>query len=713
MGERIKIKLLWKYFRFNKILINAVIYFAVIFILSFSFIFPSINLKEGQISKKTILSDKNAVIQTEEDIKKTEKLKEERTALVEEVFIKNDKATKETKIAVIRLFTDLRALRSSGKKFNKNMINNDLLTIMDEKTLKLVLESPHEIFQELEKSVMFITDKVMEIGVRDLNSKVVKEFLKNKAGEMGLPQNYKGAVNKIVKNVLKVNLIYDERATQELREKEKESISPIVTKIQKGQPLIYAGDRVTHEHVEMFEKLGLYGMGNNIFGIIGISSYILILFFILNRFIYLFKREYYKRDEILVLIGVLFVLTLAAAGFLNSPIVLGFIPEPLLLLPLAATVMLISILIDPIIALMCGITLSLIVGLMKNFDYELIVFLFVTSSISVFVTHKVEKRSDIVSAGFLLALFNFMAMFFIDLIKGQSILIWVLTLSLAGLVNGIISAMLVLAFLPYLENIFNIPTNMKYNEIANPNHPILRRLMLKAPGTYHHSLIVSNLAESAAENIRANMYIARAGGYFHDIGKIKKPNFFIENQLPGENPHYKISPQVSALIIMSHVKEGIGLAEKHKLPKAIKDMILEHHGTSVVSFFYNKLLKDELENGLDKNGHKQFEDEEKEIFRYEGVKPKTKESGILMFADAVEAAVKSLEKPNPLKIEHVIKRIFEDKIKEGQMDNCPLTLSDIEEIKRSFLKTLCGMFHKRIEYLDANGNETDDKFLNK
>ena len=223
--------------------------------------------------------------------------------------------------------------------------------------------------------------------------------------------------------------------------------------------------------------------------------------------------------------------------------------------------------------------------------------------------------------------------------------------------------------------------------MSNPNQPLLKRLLLEAPGTYHHSIIVGNLSEAAAEAIKANPLIARVGAYYHDVGKLKRPYLFKENQMGGENPHDKLNPNLSTLIITNHVKHGMELGKKYKVPGIIKDIIKQHHGTTLVAFFYHKAL----------NGENPELVQEKS-FRYEGPKPQSKEAAIIMIADSVEAAVRSMVEPSKGKIEGLVRKIIQDKLKDGQLDECDLTLKELNTIANSFLNVLTGIFHERIEY---------------
>jgi putative nucleotidyltransferase with HDIG domain len=241
--------------------------------------------------------------------------------------------------------------------------------------------------------------------------------------------------------------------------------------------------------------------------------------------------------------------------------------------------------------------------------------------------------------------------------------------------------------LPYLESGFGLTTSVTLLELANPSHPLLKQLLMEAPGTYHHSLIVANLAEAAAEAVGADPLLARVGSFYHDIGKLKRPYFFIENQL-GPNPHEKISPNLSTLIITSHVKDGLEMAKKAKLPKVIQDIIVQHHGNSLVSFFYRQ-----AEKNSDSKEVLREED-----FRYEAPVPQTKEAAIILLADAVEAAVRSLNKPAAGRVEAVVRKIIKEKLDDGQFDQCNITLRELDIIAQTFVRILSGIYHTRIEY---------------
>jgi hypothetical protein len=277
--------------------------------------------------------------------------------------------------------------------------------------------------------------------------------------------------------------------------------------------------------------------------------------------------------------------------------------------------------------------------------------------------------------------------------------------SLAAVGSGIITAMLVGGALPVLESTFGITTAISWLELADLNHPLLKRMTIEAPGTYHHSLVVANLAEAAAERIGANATMCRVCSYFHDIGKLVKPEYFTENMSYERNPHDDLAPTMSALIIIAHVKEGVDLALKHSLNQETVDIIQQHHGTSLVQYFYRRALQqqeDAREGGKIMNIREEdIPEVREESFRYGGPKPQTKEAAIINLADSIESASRSLEKPNPQKIEQLIKDIVEKRILDRQLDECDLTMRELQEVADSFRFTMRSMMHSRVAYPDS------------
>ncbi|MEK7435200.1 MAG: HDIG domain-containing metalloprotein [Cyanobacteriota bacterium] len=353
-------------------------------------------------------------------------------------------------------------------------------------------------------------------------------------------------------------------------------------------------------------------------------------------------------------------------------------------------------------------SLAMLVRIFTNFQISLILSIVVTVSTYMFITNdvsvlainlfsviisifslaKIQQRADLVKSGVIISAVNILLLGSIKIIISPTLDFNQFFNSMAWAAGtGIFSAVYSIGALPFLESIFGLVTSFKLFELANPNQPLLRQLMLKAPGTYQHSLIVGNLAEAAAEAINGDPLLTRVGAMYHDVGKMIRPYFFIENQQGLENQHSKISPRLSALVITSHVKEGIELAKEYKIPSIIIDFIPMHHGTSLVAYFFHQAKQTEKQ-----------EDVLEEHFRYPGPKPRTKETAILMLADAAEAAVRAISKPSVEQIQKTIGKIIKARLEDGQLSEAPLTLVDLERISTEFLRVLQSLYHSRIEY---------------
>jgi len=265
-----------------------------------------------------------------------------------------------------------------------------------------------------------------------------------------------------------------------------------------------------------------------------------------------------------------------------------------------------------------------------------------------------------------------------------------------GLTNGVLVGIIGFGTLRYSELLFDLVTPIKLLELSNPSRPLLRRLQVEAPGTYHHTIMVANLAEAAAEAIGADSLLVRVGTYYHDIGKIRRPIFFVENQSGVENPHEKMAPSLSALTLAAHVRDGLDLAKEYRLPQAIADFIPQHHGTSLMTYFYHQAL----ERGDQHQVLERADAAAEETFRYEGPKPQTRETAIVMLADSAEGAVRAINRPTPDRIEQVVRRIIREKLDDGQLDESDLMFRDLDLIAQTFTRMLASMFHPRIEYPD-------------
>lgn len=356
------------------------------------------------------------------------------------------------------------------------------------------------------------------------------------------------------------------------------------------------------------------------------------------------------------------------------------------LIPLAGLSIVGTVLLGPRLVFLAVVISSVNAGIIGGNDFLLVTSLLLSSGFAVYAAVKADSRTELLQAGALVALVTAGVMFAFSLVGGGSLL-GASYYGALGLANGALSLMLAMLLLPVLESVFNILTPMKLLELSDPGRPLLQKLLKKAPGTFSHSMQVGNLAENAAERIGADALLVRVGAYYHDIGKLKHPAYFIENQIAKQNPHEELSPALSAKVIKRHVKDGLELARTWNLPSEIHEIIATHHGSSRIEYFYIKALNEALEG-------KQIEESD---FRYDEL-PRSKEAGIVMIADSVEATVKSIEKPTPKRIEDIVNETVTKKIEDGQFDKCRLTMEEIHESADAIREALVGFLGPRIEY---------------
>ncbi len=412
---------------------------------------------------------------------------------------------------------------------------------------------------------------------------------------------------------------------------------------------------------------------------IGFLSAILII----SGGVYLLFFDYptFSRNKNLLLLLVAFCLTALSFEICVS------VPLNVYLLPISGIAMLLVLLLNARTTLMVALIFSLVFGLATQGRFDFFLTMFLGSGLAIILLRNARKRSQLLNAGVLVGALNFLSIIFFGFYEGR-VLTDILRDAAWGFGGGLLSSFLVMGLLHIFEMMFNITTNITLLELSDLNNPILKDLILKAPGTYHHSLIVGNLAEAACDAISANSLLARVGAYYHDIGKIEKAEYFSENELEPKSRHDDLTPTMSALVITNHVKDGIEVAKKYKLPQALINFIGQHHGTSLIYFFYQRALERAKDESLLKE----------EDFRYHGPKPQTKEAAVVLLADAVEASSRTLSDPTPAKIKELSQRIINNKFIDGQLDECDLSLKDLNKIAESFTRILTGIFHSRVEY---------------
>lgn len=484
--------------------------------------------------------------------------------------------------------------------------------------------------------------------------------------------------DKIINVLVKPNLFYDNEKTEEAQQEAAKNVTPVVYK--KNQTIVEEGKPITEAQIQALDELGL--LNNSKFNIslyLALAIMVIIVMYIQNRYLKKYYKDIYNNSSKLIMINIITIMTIVFARVFS-------IASPYLI-PLACTPILLTLLLNYRISLVVSITNIILMAVAVSFNIEIIILAIVSVIVGATFLKKMQQRNDIVYSCIYIAILNGVMTLSISALVTSNLKEILLDTAFI-LVGSLLSGILSTGLLPFFESMFDIVTNVKLLELSNPNNPLLKKLLIEAPGTYHHSVIVANLAEVATEAVGGNALLARIGAYYHDIGKTKKPYFFKENQLGKENPHDDITPELSKLLIISHVKDGLELAREYKLPKVIQDFIPTHHGKTLVKYFYLTA----------KNNAENPDDIKEEDYMYPGPKPKTKEQCILMLADSVEAAVRSINNPTKEKIENMVDNIVKDKLSSGQLDDSQLTISDVKKIKKCFLKTLNGIYHERIEY---------------
>jgi cyclic-di-AMP phosphodiesterase PgpH len=505
------------------------------------------------------------------------------------------------------------------------------------------------------------------------------------------------AVGELVKKLLTPNLTFNSSETQARKQASLAGIKPLFYKIRKGELILRAGDRVTPEQHFILQEIAQQQKRTvtfqRIVGLFLLVAAILGIFILdLRRYRPAFLTDLSQALLLAVLISVTIVI-IEFSHFLFGAFVdrfTGLDPATITYaLPLAAGAMLTTLLVDVHIALVFSFIASLLIGFLFPEQPYIVLYSFIGSVVASFSVIYCKRRTQLLRAGFFVGLTNLGVVAAINLYAAHAFSTRGIVDLLFGVSGGFLAAVVVSGLLPLFESVFQVTTDFKLLELLDLNQPLLRELFLTAPGTYHHSLMVSNLAETAAEAIGTSPLLARVCCYYHDIGKMVKPEYFIENQTGPVNRHDQLTPNMSSLVILSHVKEGVELAKAHRLPKVILDIIPQHHGTRLIKFFYEKARK---EQDPTRPPLKEAE------FRYPGPKPQTKTAGIVMLSDAVESASRLLTKPSPARISSLVNRIVAGIFLDGQLDESELTLRDLKKIEEAFIKCLTGIFHHRIEY---------------
>lgn len=668
-------------------IIFAVVFFAVIFVSTLSALAPEkyeIVIGQQAISDIKAPRDIEDKVATNKLIKKTVELVEPREKIDPTIQIDIKKNIERFFLVLYRT----RDLQEITKEERFQLLKEENFLGLTDDELILMLEMPVEELKNIESYIYEIITQVMSTGIKE--EELEKERINITNYFIGLKEfsnTVKSLGINIVNSSIKANRFLDVETTQEKIEEAKNSVEKVI--IRSGNNIVQAGETITDAHYEILLEAGMIKehSSKDFSLFLGIGILILIVESVLIGYMYVFNRSIFSSTSKSYLLLILFI-----SIYLISKSVYGISSY---IVPLAAGTMLIGILLNTRLAIIVNLMMTMLLAVIYGNNTAFIFTSIIGGTVGACSVTNTHQRSNIFVAGLLVSLSNLMVILGFGFINDMEFS-RILTDSFYGILNGIFCAILTIGSLPLWETAFSILTPLKLLELSNPNHPILKRLLMETPGTYHHSIIVGNLSEAAADAIDANGLFSRVSSYYHDIGKLKRPYFFKENQLTCENPHDKLTSSLSALIITNHVKDGIELAKKYKIPQEIIDIIEQHHGTTLVKYFYHKAMNnDEYEEVMEEN------------FRYTGVKPQSREAAIVMLADSVEAAVRSLQEHTSEKIRSLVEKIVNDKLDDHQLDECDLTLKDIDRIVVSFCNVLIGIFHERIEYPELNVKETE------
>lgn len=639
-------------------------------------LFQGVPLREGQVASQDILAPKNVEII---DAVATEKRKSEILAAIPPVYRVDEAVVRQIKEEMEGFFTALEnvrkaalpplpeAVESLARKWN-----------VTSRTISWLLEAPQETYEGLRGFLydLFTTHVFLEPIPREDAPRVLLE-MNAQIEQAGLSGETMWVAGLLVTRFLRPNAVIDEAKTAEVQASILSTLEPVRRVIRQGEVILRRGDIVTRAHIQALEALGMLEEERKflrVFVLFIFTAFVAVLQYLyLARFVPRFLEDSAGLWVRTVALGTVLILSFLTARVSGNFLVVGALPLVLCTLFGREVAFGESLLLFPL--LFWAWRMDSVGGVLLCIHLLLPLFFGVSL-----------KRQHLVRAGGMLSLFGMVFGALTSLYEYSSVPQVVATVAYGG-AGGIMASVIALGSISLFEHLFHVTTDVRLMELLNPNHPLLKRLMFEAPGTYSHSLVVANLAEVAAEEIGANALLARVGAYYHDIGKLRRPQWFIENQVDsGRNIHNRLSPYLSALVIMNHVRDGLEIARKFRLPREVQGIIWSHHGRSVVRYFYEKALRTGKENvGRD-------------VFRYPGPLPRTPEEAIVFLADSVEAAVRSMKNPTPRRIETTVRNIVKTYLEDGQLDDSSLTLRDINRIAHRFVRFLSGMVHARIPY---------------
>ena len=656
------------------------------FVLSFSIILgvsvpESYDYRTGDICEADIYAPREI-----EDSATTNRRREAAAAQVEPQYKIDYDLTGDAEEKIQQLFASVSQVRAMNITLEGKIqfMAGDLKVSLDSDTLSLLLCMKPEELSSFSSTVRAVFAYVMDKGVSDTSAAM--EEMSAQLESKGVTGETKTAAEAILNNFVRINQVYDEELTQAEKEKAMSMVEPAVYK--KNQIILRRGEVITDDQIALLSDIGLLKGERSISKKYALATFLFLGFIYLIGAYYIRRRKSEMRTGKLLLLLLLPLLMLVI--LMLSSHVSGIYAY---LIPIPVGAVLVATFIDMELSLVTNICICSAAAVMLGRGEEFLIAMMLYSFVGAVIFKKVAGLSGYAKAMLAMVITGAVAAMMAALFAGKSIEEAIRYL-LYGAANGLLTSVIIIGTTPVFENIFNIATPFKLNDLGNPEKPLLKRLMFEAPGTYHHSLMVGNLAEAACIRIGADNQLARVGAYYHDIGKLKRPDYFFENQM-GVNPHDALMPSESAEVLRGHVYYGLEIAKQYRLPPDIRDIIAQHHGTTLAGIFYNKAKE------LDP-------DAKEDDYRYPGPKPESKEAGIVMLADSCEAAVRSLDEKDEASIRAMVTKIVRGKMTDGQLDSCNLSFRELGEIIDAFVTMQESYFHKRIKYDKEPENGADN-----
>lgn len=631
-----------------------------------------LDIKAGDIAPEDVYAPREVVNEEE-----TEKARQEARDNVDDIYVKDEKVGQTAVENINNLFTFAQTYRNSDEEASKKVSKlkeNSVLEISDEIALTLFTATDVQ-FEEMKKISGIVNTEMQE----DIKASALEESQKNcdaAVDKLNLYPNQKKAAKDIVSLVMTTNLVLDKDATDKAQ---KTAVDKVGDKLyRQGAKIVEKGTEVTQSQYNALYALGLVKGSNQVSGtytfglvLLLLVSYIIIAFF--------FSRNKEKAPAAMPITACCALIVILVTVYGSK-----IIPESMMeLLPVGLFVGLVTIFSSAQTAIITNIILAVFCAVAFNGDWGYAICIIVAGIMSSYCFASVKRRAHLLPASIVSSVFYGLAFCALTLIESTSILNAFLAF-LKGFGGGFLSGLITIGSLPLVEWLFNCTTPMKLSELANPENKLLKKLLVEAPGTYHHSLTVANISEIAARSIGADSLLTRVGAYYHDIGKLRHPLYFKENQYD-KNAHDSLAPEESSQLIISHVSDGVEIAERNRLPRNIIDIIAEHHGTTTTGYFLIRAR--EKDPNVDAS-----------LFTYPGPAPRTKEAAIVMLADSCEAAVRSIEDKTESKIENMVRKIATERVNSGQFSHCNMTFEELETVIKVITKTLGGYFHERIKY---------------